>query len=100
MKVIGEAIAKVINNLNDKSVIKKVKKDILELCKDFPLYPDFDVWDASTVNLEFACGAFWTISSTCMSHTWGQSSLRVLAHYFIVSIHGADPCRAGKVATG
>ena len=43
MKVIGEAIAKVINNLNDKSVIKKVKKDILELCKDFPLYPDFDV---------------------------------------------------------
>ena len=43
MKVIGESIAKVINNYEEKNVIEKVKKDILELCKDFPLYPDFDI---------------------------------------------------------
>ena len=43
MKVVGESIAKVIDNLNDDAIIKKVKKDILELCKNFPLYPDFDV---------------------------------------------------------
>ena len=43
MELIGESIAKVIDNLNDKSVIAKVKKDILELCKNYPLYPDFDI---------------------------------------------------------
>jgi len=43
MKVIGESIAKVINNYEEKNVIEKVKKDILELCKDFPLYPYFDI---------------------------------------------------------
>jgi len=43
MKVIGESIAKVIDNLNSDEAIKKVKKDILELCKQFPLYPGFDI---------------------------------------------------------
>ncbi len=43
MKVVGECIAKVIDNLDDESVIEKVKRDILELCKNFPLYPDFYV---------------------------------------------------------
>jgi glycine hydroxymethyltransferase len=43
MKVIGESIAEVIDNLNNEAVIKKVRLDILELCKNFPLYPDFDV---------------------------------------------------------
>ncbi len=43
MKVVGESIAKVIDNLNDALVIGKVREDILELCKRFPLYPDFDV---------------------------------------------------------
>jgi len=43
MKVIGECIAKVIDNVNDKNVIQKVKQEILELCKNFPLYPDFYV---------------------------------------------------------
>jgi len=43
MKVVGECIAKVIDNLNDESAIEKVKQDILELCKNFPLYPDFEV---------------------------------------------------------
>jgi len=43
MKVVGENIAKVIDNHTDKKVIKDVKKNILELCKKFPLYPGFDV---------------------------------------------------------
>jgi glycine hydroxymethyltransferase len=43
MKVIGESIAKVIDNLNDNLVIEKVKQDILGLCKQYPLYPDFQV---------------------------------------------------------
>jgi len=43
MKVIGESIAKVINNLNGKKIIKNVRKNILELCNNFPLYPSFDI---------------------------------------------------------
>jgi len=43
MKVIGESIAKVIDNYTDKSVIERVRKDILELCKGFPLYPGMEV---------------------------------------------------------
>lgn len=43
MKVIGESIAKVIDNYTDKSVIERVKNHILELCKDFPLYPGMEV---------------------------------------------------------
>jgi glycine hydroxymethyltransferase len=43
MKVVGECIAKVIDGHNDKKTINKVKKDIFELCKRFPLYPDFDI---------------------------------------------------------
>ena len=43
MKVVGESIAKVIDNYTDKNVIEKVKKDILELCNHFPLYPGMEV---------------------------------------------------------
>lgn len=43
MKVIGESIAKVIDNHEDKSVLSKVRGDILELCRSFPLYPNFDI---------------------------------------------------------
>jgi len=43
MKVIGESIAKVIDNLNNKTVISNVKKEILEMCKNFPLYEDFQI---------------------------------------------------------
>ena len=39
MKVIGECIARVIENHENKDVIAKARKDILELCKEFPLYP-------------------------------------------------------------
>jgi glycine hydroxymethyltransferase len=43
MKVIGECIAKVIDNHTDKSVIEKARNDIFELCKGFPLYPGMEV---------------------------------------------------------
>ena len=43
MKVIAEGIAKVIKNVEDKSVISKVKSEILELTKKFPLYEGFGV---------------------------------------------------------
>ena len=43
MKVIGECIAKVIDDYNDKLVIEKVREDILELCSNFPLYPGMEV---------------------------------------------------------
>lgn len=43
MKVIGESIAKVIDNIDDNKVIENVRRDILELCRQFPIYPDFDV---------------------------------------------------------
>lgn len=43
MKVIAKAIAAVIDNYQDAQVIAKVKSDILELCKQFPLYPGLDV---------------------------------------------------------
>ena len=43
MGFIGELIAKVIDNYTDKSVIEKVKNDVLELCKDFPLYHGLEV---------------------------------------------------------
>jgi glycine hydroxymethyltransferase len=40
MKIIGEGIAKVVKNPDDKSVKEKVKKDILALTKRFPIYED------------------------------------------------------------
>ncbi len=43
MKVIAQGIVKVINNYQDKSVLKKVRQDILELTKQFPLYPGLDI---------------------------------------------------------
>ena len=43
MKFIGDCIAKVIDNYTNKSVIEKVREDILELCKGFQLYPGMSV---------------------------------------------------------
>src|SRR3989338_2620941 len=40
MKVIGASIVKVIDNYSDKSVLAKVKQDIVELSKGFELYPE------------------------------------------------------------
>ncbi|MDR3124634.1 MAG: serine hydroxymethyltransferase [Endomicrobium sp.] len=35
---IAQAILKVLKNINDQKVIEEVKKDMLKLCKDFPIY--------------------------------------------------------------
>lgn len=43
MKVIGESIATVVDNVSDEAKIKKVRQDILELCKTIPLYPGLEV---------------------------------------------------------
>jgi len=54
------------------------------------VYPDFDIWDATVANLEFANGAVGTISSTCLSENWGQSSLRVIAQKVTVEVKGGE----------
>ena len=43
MKVIGGCIAKVIDNYEDKKIISAARGEILELCRNYPLYPDFDI---------------------------------------------------------
>ena len=43
MKVVADSINKVIENINNKSVIEKVKMDILDLCEKYPLYPNIKV---------------------------------------------------------
>ena len=43
MKELGEGIAKVIHNHQDAQVIAAVKKDVIELCRQFPLYPNLTV---------------------------------------------------------
>lgn len=41
MKVIARCIAKVIDHYEDETVLEKVKQEIIELTKDFPIYPNF-----------------------------------------------------------
>ena len=43
MKVVAKGIATVIDNYQDKATLEKVKADILELCKEFPLYPGLGI---------------------------------------------------------
>jgi glycine hydroxymethyltransferase len=41
MRVISRCISKVIDNYKEKTVLEKVKQEVIELVKDFPIYPDF-----------------------------------------------------------
>ena len=43
MKEIGKMIAHLIKNINNASVVEKTKKDVLEITKNFPVYPGFSV---------------------------------------------------------
>ena len=43
MRVIARCVATVIDGYRDKAVLEKVKQEIVELVKDFPIYPDFGV---------------------------------------------------------
>jgi len=41
MTVIAQCIVKVIDHYEDETVLEKVKQEIIELVKDFPIYPNF-----------------------------------------------------------
>jgi glycine hydroxymethyltransferase len=43
MKVVGKAIAEVVKNHTDESVLAAQKAAISELCKEFPLYPEMGI---------------------------------------------------------
>ena len=43
MKEVAKAIATVIDNYQDKKILEKVRKDILEICNQFPLYEGLDI---------------------------------------------------------
>lgn len=43
MKIIADLMNKVIENINNKKIIERVKQDILDLCKKYPLYPEIKV---------------------------------------------------------
>ena len=40
MKQVGHWIAEVLNKRTDAAVLAKVRKQVLELCENFPLYPE------------------------------------------------------------
>ena len=40
MYMIAEFITRVLNNINDNKVIQEVKKEVIKLCKEFPVYPN------------------------------------------------------------
>lgn len=40
MRSIARLIAKVIDNIKDEKVIEDVRKEVIELCQQFPLYPE------------------------------------------------------------
>ena len=43
MKIIADSMNKIIENINNKKVTERVKQDILELCKKYPLYPEIEL---------------------------------------------------------
>ena len=43
MKFISQCIAKVIDNYKDKLLLEKIRKEIVEMVRDFPIYPDFTI---------------------------------------------------------
>ncbi len=43
MKVIADSMNKIIENIDNKEIIEKVRQDIVELCNEHPLYPDINI---------------------------------------------------------
>ncbi len=43
MKVIAWCVSSVIDSYKDQAVLEKVRQEIVELVKDFPIYPDLAV---------------------------------------------------------
>jgi len=42
MKLIGEWISKILHNPEDENLRKKIKRDVEELCKEFPIYEELN----------------------------------------------------------
>ncbi|MGC8852388.1 MAG: serine hydroxymethyltransferase, partial [Hydrogenobacter sp.] len=40
MRRIARLISKVIKNITDEKVINQVKQEVIEMCEEFPLYPE------------------------------------------------------------
>ena len=43
MKFIAQCIAKVVDNYKDKLLLERIRKEIMEMVRDFPIYPDFTI---------------------------------------------------------
>ncbi|MCK4419688.1 serine hydroxymethyltransferase, partial [Candidatus Aerophobetes bacterium] len=43
MKLIGEWISKILHNPEDSNLRKKIKRDVEELCKEFPIYEELSL---------------------------------------------------------
>ena len=43
MKFIAQCIAKVIDNYKDKLLLEKTRKEITDMAREFPIYPDFTI---------------------------------------------------------
>ena len=43
MRFIAQRIAKVIDNYKDKPLLERIRKEIIEMVRDFPIYPDFTI---------------------------------------------------------
>lgn len=43
MKFIAQRIAKVVDNYKDKLLLERIRKEIMEMVRDFPIYPDFTI---------------------------------------------------------
>jgi glycine/serine hydroxymethyltransferase len=43
MRFIAQRIAKVIDNYKDKPLLERIRKEIMEMVRDFPIYPDFTI---------------------------------------------------------
>jgi glycine hydroxymethyltransferase len=42
MRHIGKLMVRVLNNIDNKEVYQEVRKEVLDLCEQFPLYPELD----------------------------------------------------------
>jgi glycine hydroxymethyltransferase len=56
MRLIARLISQVIKNIEDERTIEKVREQVIELCEQFPLYPELredqnELLDSKTAHL-------------------------------------------------
>ncbi len=44
MKIIGKMFARVLSNPDDEGIVDQVRQEVRELCHNFPIYEDLEVW--------------------------------------------------------